>query len=62
MRHNLGHPNTYTKHSNHSCTKSLPVFFKLFGGKPWTEELNLKASWLGLTERDLPILQFSFSL
>ena len=53
---------SYIKHSNKSCTKSLPVFFKLFWGKSWKEGLNLEASWLGLTEGDLPILQFSFSL
>ena len=48
---------------NQGCNKSLPLCFNTWSFKLfWKEELNLEASWLGLTEGDWPKLQFSFSL
>ena len=48
---------------NQGCNKSLPLCFNTWSFKLFRkEELNLEASWLGLTEGDWPKLQFSFSL
>ena len=47
---------------NQGCNKSLPLCFNTWSFKLfWNEELNLEASWLGLTEGDWPKLQYSFS-